>query len=101
MDYLDRLENESLDIIREACYQFPDVAMLWSVGKDSTTLLWLIRKAFLGTIPFPVIHIDTGRKFPEMDEIMEEVRISKPAERSGTAQPKENLCTMEKSRALG
>ena len=68
MDYLDRLENESINIIREACYQFRDVAMLWSVGKDSTTLLWLIRKALRGTIPFPVIHIDTGRKFPEMYE---------------------------------
>jgi sulfate adenylyltransferase subunit 2 len=53
MDYLDRLENESIDIIREACYQFPDVAMLWSVGKDSTTLLWLIRKAFRGRSPSP------------------------------------------------
>ena len=68
MDYLDRLENESIDIIREAYDQFRDGAMLWSVGKDSTTLLWLIRKAFQGTIPFPVIHIDTGRKFPEMYE---------------------------------
>jgi len=66
MDHFDMLENKSIYIIREAYYQFRNVAMLWSVGKDSTTLLWLIRKAFLGKIPFPIIHIDTGRKFPEM-----------------------------------
>jgi len=66
MDYYDLLENKSIYIIREAYVRFRNVAMLWSVGKDSTTLLWLIRKAFLGKIPFPIIHIDTGYKFPEM-----------------------------------
>lgn len=63
-----RLENESIYIIREAYSQFRDIAMLWSIGKDSTTLLWLIRKAFYGEIPFPVIHIDTGFKFKEIYE---------------------------------
>lgn len=66
MDHFDMLENKSIYVIREAYYRFRNVAMLWSVGKDSTTLLWLIRKAFFGKIPFPVIHIDTGYKFPEM-----------------------------------
>jgi sulfate adenylyltransferase subunit 2 len=66
MDYLDILENKSVYIIREAYYRFKHIGMLWSVGKDSTTLLWLIRKAFFGNIPFPVIHIDTSYKFPEM-----------------------------------
>lgn len=66
MDYLDILENKSIYIIREAYYKFKNIGMLWSVGKDSTTLLWLIRKAFFGNIPFPVIHIDTSYKFPEM-----------------------------------
>lgn len=66
MDYLDRLENESIYIIREAYKQFGDVEMLWSIGKDSTTLLWLIRKAFYGKIPFPIIHLDTGYKFKEI-----------------------------------
>jgi sulfate adenylyltransferase subunit 2 len=42
------------------------MAMLWSIGKDSTTLLWLCRKAFFGKIPFPVIHIDTSYKFKEI-----------------------------------
>ena len=66
IDHLDRLEGTSLHIIREAFSRLKQVGLLWSVGKDSTTLLWLCRKAFYGAIPFPVIHIDTGRKFPEM-----------------------------------
>ena len=39
---------------------------MFSAGKDSTTLLYLIKKACFGTIPFPVVHIDTGYKFPQM-----------------------------------
>jgi sulfate adenylyltransferase subunit 2 len=66
MDRLDRLESRSIYVIREAYAQFRDVGLLWSIGKDSTTLLWLCRKAFFGKIPFPVIHIDTSFKFPEM-----------------------------------
>jgi sulfate adenylyltransferase subunit 2 len=66
MDHLSELENRSIYIIREAYKQFHKVAMLWSIGKDSTTLLWLCRKAFFGKIPFPIIHIDTSYKFPEM-----------------------------------
>lgn len=40
--------------------------MLWSIGKDSTVLLWLARKAFFGHVPFPLVHIDTKYKIPEM-----------------------------------
>ena len=68
MTYLDRLENQSIFIIREAYSQFRKVAMLWSVGKDSTTLLCLSRKAFFGKIPFPVVHIDTTYKFKKIYE---------------------------------
>ena len=68
MNYLRELENNSIYIIREAYAQFRDVAMLWSIGKDSTTLLWLIKKTFFGKIPFPVIHIDTTYKFKEIYE---------------------------------
>lgn len=68
MDYLDELESKSIYIIREAYEQFKNIAMLWSIGKDSTTLLYLCRKAFYGEIPFPIIHIDTGFKFKEMYE---------------------------------
>jgi|SRR3989338_347986 len=71
MNKLSKLENESIFIIREAYYQFRRVAMLWSIGKDSTTLLWLVRKAFYGKIPFPVFHIDTGYKFKEIYQFRE------------------------------
>ena len=66
MEYLDELESKSIYIIREAYWRFKRIGMLWSIGKDSTTLLWLCRKAFLGHVPFPVIHIDTSYKFPEI-----------------------------------
>lgn len=68
MDYLDELESKSIYIIREAYKQFRDVSMLWSIGKDSTTLLWMVRKAFYDQIPFPVMHIDTFYKFKEIYE---------------------------------
>ncbi|SVE39301.1 uncharacterized protein METZ01_LOCUS492155, partial [marine metagenome] len=42
------------------------LGMLWSLGKDSNVMLWLARKAFLGRVPFPVVHVDTRKKFPEM-----------------------------------
>lgn len=66
MNHLDELESKSIFIIREAYKQFKKVAMLWSMGKDSSCLLWLVRKAFYGKIPFPIVHIDTSYKFPEM-----------------------------------
>ena len=72
MDHLTALENKSIFIIREAYFRFRNIALLWSVGKDSTTLLWLCRKAFFGKIPFPVIHIDTTYKFPEMYRFRDE-----------------------------
>lgn len=66
MDYLSQLENRSIYIIREAYSRFRHIGILWSIGKDSTTLLWITRKAFFGEIPFPVVHIDTGYKFREI-----------------------------------
>jgi len=66
MEHLEQLESKSIFIIREAYKEFRKLAMLWSIGKDSSTLLWLCRKAFYGKLPFPVVHIDTGYKFPEM-----------------------------------
>ena len=66
MDYLDQLESESVFIFREAFSRIEKLAMLWSLGKDSNTMVWLAKKAFFGRVPFPVLHIDTGRKFPEM-----------------------------------
>lgn len=72
MDHLTSLENKSIFIIREAYYRFRNIALLWSMGKDSTTLLWCCRKAFFGRVPFPVIHIDTTYKFPEMYSFRDE-----------------------------
>jgi sulfate adenylyltransferase subunit 2 len=112
-EFLRELENKSLFIIREAAAQFRNVALLWSVGKDSTTLLWLCRKAFLGKIPFPVIHIDTGFKFPEMykfrDKIVRKWNINlivaknMPAIKAGVSPEKSGrfqCCTRLKTDAL-
>lgn len=66
MDYLDKLEAQSVYIFREAYREFKNLVMLWSIGKDSTVLLWLARKAFFGHVPMPLLHIDTHFKIPEM-----------------------------------
>lgn len=68
MDHLQQLENKSVHIFREAYANFKNLGMLWSIGKDSTVLLWLARKAFFGHVPFPLVHIDTNYKIPEMIE---------------------------------
>ena len=65
-DHLDQLENQSIFILREAYASFKNLAMLWSIGKDSTVLLWLARKAFFGHVPISLVHIDTAYKIPEM-----------------------------------
>src|SRR4026207_663033 len=66
MDHLDQLEQQSVFIFREAFRHFERLCMLWSIGKYSTVLLWLARKAFFGHVPFPLVHIDTSFKLPEM-----------------------------------
>lgn len=66
MSHLDELEDQSVYIFREAYKHFRQLGMLWSIGKDSTVMLWLARKAFFGHVPFPLIHIDTSYKIPSM-----------------------------------
>jgi sulfate adenylyltransferase subunit 2 len=66
MDHLARLEAQSVYILREAYKSFKNLCMLWSIGKDSTVMLWLARKAFFGHVPMPLVHIDTSYKIPEM-----------------------------------
>ena len=66
MNELDELEAASIFILREAYNRFDDLAMLWSLGKDSNVMVWLAKKAFYGHVPFPVVHVDTGKKFKEM-----------------------------------
>jgi sulfate adenylyltransferase subunit 2 len=112
MDYLSKLESRSIYIIREAYSLFSNVALLWSIGKDSTSLLWITRKAFFGEIPFPVIHIDTSFKFEEIYEFRDkyadiwqlDLRISRNEEalRQGISPDKEKLecCNALKTEAL-
>lgn len=66
MSHLDDLEAQSIYLLREAHAAFQNVALLWSMGKDSNVLLWLTKKAFCGHAPFTVVHIDTTYEFPEM-----------------------------------
>jgi sulfate adenylyltransferase subunit 2 len=68
--HLDALENHSLFILREANHAFRNMAMPWSMGKDSNVLLWLSRKAFFGTVAYPLLHIDTTYEAPEDPEII-------------------------------
>lgn len=67
LNHLQALEAESLYILREAVAQFARPVMLYSIGKDSSVMLRLAQKAFYpGKIPFPLLHVDTSYKFPEM-----------------------------------
>ncbi len=70
---LNELEEKGIYIIREANAKLKNIAVLWSMGKDSTTVLYLIRKAFFNKIPFPVIHIDNGIDFPETYKFRDEI----------------------------
>ena len=66
MSTLDQIESEAIYVIREAASQFERPVMLFSGGKDSIVMSYLARKAFYpGTIPFPLMHIDTGHNFDE------------------------------------
>lgn len=80
MDQLEQLEAKGIHILREAYREFKSLCMLWSIGKDSTVLLWLARKAFLGHVPIPLVHIDTAYKIPEMiryrDRLAREWRLN-------------------------
>lgn len=73
MTHLEKLENISIRIIREAYANFKELCMLWSIGKDSTVMLWLTRKAFFGHVPIPLVHIDTNFKIPEMIKYRDEL----------------------------
>lgn len=66
--HLDQLEAQSIYILREAYAKVEPLGMLWSIGKDSTTMLWLVKKAFFGRVPFPLIHLDTDMELPEVYE---------------------------------
>ena len=73
MDHLDVLESRTVYILREAFNKIDKLGMLWSIGKDSNVLVWCARKAFFGYVPFPLVNIDTERKFPEVYEFRDRV----------------------------
>lgn len=75
MDHLEKLESKSVYILREAHREFKNLCMLWSIGKDSTVMLWLAKKAFFGHVPFPLVHIDTHYKIPEMIEYRDRLAL--------------------------
>lgn len=81
MDYLDYLEAESLHIFREVAAEFQRPVILYSVGKDSSVLAHLAKKAFAPeAIPMPLLHVDTGYKFPEMYAFRDEFAAKMNAE---------------------
>jgi sulfate adenylyltransferase subunit 2 len=93
--HLDLLEAQSIHMLREVLAESARPAMLYSIGKDSSVMLRLAQKAFYpGKIPFPLLHIDTGFKFPEMiefrDRTAQEVGVelivftNEDAKRAGT-----------------
>ncbi len=65
-EVLKNKKEKSIYVIREAYELHRKAGVLWSMGKDSAVLLWLCRQAFLGTVPFPVINIDTGFEFAQL-----------------------------------
>lgn len=73
MSHLQQLEAESIYILREVAAEFDNPVMLYSIGKDSSVMLHLARKAFYpGKIPFPLLHVDTHWKFKEMIEFRDQ-----------------------------
>ena len=67
--HLRTLEAESIHVFREVAAEFPRPVLLYSIGKDSSVLLHLARKAFFpGRLPFPLLHIDTTYEYPELIE---------------------------------
>ncbi|MDI9917270.1 sulfate adenylyltransferase small subunit [Rhodococcus sp. SRB_17] len=77
LTHLERLEAESIHIMREAVAQSENPVMLYSVGKDSAVMLHLARKAFYPSkLPFPLLHVDTTWKFREMYDLRDETAAS-------------------------
>lgn len=110
--HLKQLEAESIYIMREVLAEFERPVMLYSVGKDSSVMVHLARKAFHpGKIPFPLLHVDTGFKFREMYEFRDKFVKSIGAdlivhkhEQSGSVNPfdygTQKCCAILKTQAL-
>jgi sulfate adenylyltransferase subunit 2 len=114
LDCLRQLEAESIHIIREVAAEFERPVILYSVGKDSSVLVHLARKAFApGRIPFPLLHVDTTLKFSEMyafrDEFCRDIgadlRVYQPTDALATGANPWDLgtvkcCSLLKTQAL-
>lgn len=114
LNHLQALEAESIYILREAAAEFARPVMLYSIGKDSSVMLRLAQKAFFpGKIPFPLLHVDTSYKFPEMIEFRDRyttelgveliVHRNQPALNAGAnpfALGTQKCCGLLKTRAL-
>jgi sulfate adenylyltransferase subunit 2 len=110
MEELTTLESSAIAIVRDAYRLFAPSCVLWSMGKDSTVLLWLMRKAFLGRVPFPVVQLDTGMELPEVyafrDRIAREweldlrVEACPPEESCDPALPPQSRAAARKTEGL-
>ena len=75
LSHLEKLESESIHIIREVVSEFENPVMLYSIGKDSAVMLHLALKAFLpGKLPFKLLHVDTTWKFKEMIKFRDAIK---------------------------
>ena len=89
LTHLKQLEAESIHIIREVAAEFDNPVMMYSIGKDSSVMLHLARKAFYpGKIPFPLLHVDTDWKFKEMIEFRDRTAKNYGFELLGAQEPR-------------
>ena len=89
LSHLQRLESESIQIMREAVAESERPVMLYSIGKDSGTMLHLARKAFYPSPPpFPLLHVDTTWKFRAMYEFRDKMAAEAGHGAAGLAEPR-------------
>lgn len=95
---MEELVEKSIYILRETKVQFKNPVVLWSTGKDSTLTLSLCRDAFFGEVPFPVLHIDTGWKFPVLYKFRDQLAkvwnldlIVEKSEKAGLMAPSKEI----------
>ena len=108
LTHLQRLESESIHIMREVMAEAENPVMLYSIGKDSSVMLHLAMKAFYPSIPpFPLLHVDTTWKFREMIEFRDRrAAVSRrdrtdAGRRPGHSGPFSNQCSLNHVRRLG
>ncbi len=108
--HLDELEAKTIYIIREAYNRLHPLGMMWSIGKDSTALLWMVRKAFYGRVPFPVVLLDTEQELDEVyafrDRLIKEwdlkciTHLCPPEEKMDQTLPPNTRAAMRKTEGL-